>query len=194
MALKLQPRTAVDVAQSGVVCPGGSQLAGQNGSVAAHGGHLPVDTEEVQPPVLWYGVPGQGGVLPVGCSKGAAVDHSAQGGKFHSFHLGCGKDVYIGGPLGSGVGGLGGVGVMVAGGDEDGDGQLPQGLGEGLNGLGVDPLGIQQISPQQHQICPLRLGQLGQTAGEVPQFPPPLGGLGGGEAAEGGVQVEVRGV
>ena len=83
---------------------------------------------------------------------------------------------------------------MVAGGDKDGDGQFPQGLGEGLDGLGVDPLCIQQISPQQHQVCPLRLGQLGQTAGEVPQFPPPLGGLGGGEAAEGGVQVEVRGV
>ena len=83
---------------------------------------------------------------------------------------------------------------MVARGKKDGTGNGAQCPGEGLGGLGVEAVPVQQVAGQEHQLDLLGPGQGGQILQQLPLLPPAALGLLGGEAGKGAVQMEVGGM
>ena len=81
---------------------------------------------------------------------------------------------------------------MVAGGDKDRAAHVPQGEGQGLGGLPVGVLPVQQVAREQHQIGPPVPGQVGQPPGQRALLAAALGRPLRREGGEGGVQVEIR--
>lgn len=103
--------------------------------------------------VLLLGVEaGQGAVHPVEGGKGTAVDHRPQLGHLHLGRGGLGEDMYVVRPGKLSVGGGGGVGVVVAGGEKDLCLQLLQDLIEGLDRFRPGPLAVKEVPRQKDQV------------------------------------------
>ena len=100
--------------------------------------------------------------------------------------------MYIIRPGEAGVGTVLGPGVVIARGKKHRAGNRAQSFSQGLGGLPVDVLAVQQVAGEQDQIRPLRPGQVGQTPGQLPQLAAALGGVLGAQAGKGTVQVKVR--
>ena len=120
----------VDVAQSGVVRFGIFQGFGIDGGVAPRGPHLPVDAQQVKPPVQAGGEAGKRVVLPVGGCKGAAVYGAVELRELNRLQIRLCKNMYVVRPGNGGVGRFCVEIVVVAGGDEHRDRHLLQGLGQ----------------------------------------------------------------
>ena len=184
----------MDMAQGGVDHAAFFQGFGVDRPIGPRLPHLAVDAQQVRPAVLWRGKARQRVVLPVGSGEGAAVDHTAQLGQLYRPHLRRCKDMYIVRPIHRRIGRFLPVIVVVARGDEHRHGHVPQRLGQRPDGLGIDPLPIQQVAGEQHQVHPLLPGQTGQAGGKLPQLPPALGAFFPVQAGHGGVQVKIGGV
>ena len=66
---------------------------------------------------------------------------------------------------------------MIARGNEDGRGNLTQGLGQGLGGLVVGLSAVEQVAGQEDQTGVPVPGQLGKAVQQLPLLPAALGGL-----------------
>jgi len=133
----------------------------------------------------------QGAVHPMGGEEGAAVDHRSQVGELHPLRVGRGEDVDVAGPGETGVGRGRRIGVMVAGGNEDLGFYLFQGVVEKLQGLGTDPLAVEEVPGQEDELGLGLFGGVGQTGQELALLLPPFRCLVRRQGAEGGVQMKV---
>ncbi len=85
------------------------------------------------------------------------------------------------------IGGPGGPGVVVAGGEENLSLQLLQGVVQDLHGLRPGPLPVEEVPRQKEQVGLALPDGVGQPGQQGPLFLPPLRRLIGGEGLEGGV-------
>ena len=99
--------------------------------------------------------------------------------------------MYVVRPVQGGPHGPGTVEVVVTRGNKHRAGDGGQGAPQGLGGLPKDPLRVQQVAGQKHQVGSLLPGQGGQVLQQLPLLPPALGGPLRGQAGKGAVQVEV---
>ena len=187
----LELSALVDVAQGQVGQAAAGDVLRSEGTVGTLGGGVPVEAAQVEFPVRRGGEARQGAVLLVGGAEGPAPDGAVPIRQGDALHPGGAEDVDLLRPVGGSPHRLLGPAVVVARGDKHRTGHLPQGDFQGPDGLGVDPLRVQQVAGQEDQVGPPVPGQLGQPGGQLPQLLPPPGGPLGAQAGEGAVQMEV---
>ena len=152
--------------------------------------HLAVQAEKIQQSVAGGAEALQQGralLSGIGC----AVDAQAQLGQRDGFNLVFCKYVDVFRQRQTGIGGVGGVPVVVAGRDEHRHGHLPQAGAERLAGLGVAQIAVEQIARQQHQLQLLGPHQLRQALQQLPLLGAAHGGLAGAQPLKGRIQVQV---
>ena len=99
--------------------------------------------------VLGGGEAQEGGAVGMGGGKGRSVDDTIELWELNGFHRDGGENMYIVGPVGSGVNGAGGPEIVIAWGDEHRDMDFRQGAGEGLDCLLIGLAGVQQVAGEQ---------------------------------------------
>jgi hypothetical protein len=93
-----------------------------------------------------------------------------------------------------GIGRLGGVVIVISRGNEHGRGNLPQTAYQLFACLVVCIVAVQQIAGEQHNIHALTARQGAEGAQQLTLLTAAYGGLTGGQALKGGVQMQVGAV
>ena len=83
---------------------------------------------------------------------------------------------------------------MVAWREEDLRAAAPEGLRQGLDGLGPGPVTVQQVSGEEQKIAVRRVAAVHELKDGLALLPPPLGGGLLAQGGKGRVEVEVCGV
>ena len=95
-------------------------------------------------------------------------------------------------PLHSQIGTAGAVPVMVAGGDIDLRGHLPQRGGQTFRRVPIGVGAVKKVTGKQHQLNAVLVDVVGKTHRQVTAFPAAGGGLLGRQRGKGAVKMKVR--
>ena len=122
------------------------------------------------------------------------MDGAAVLGKRDGLHPILCKDMHIVRPQRAGVGTAGGVGIVVAGGDDHLSPKAAQRLRQQAGGIAADGGAVKEVACQQHQLYVVVVGPVHQTLYALPALGTALASLRRCQGAEGTVQMEVPGV
>ena len=124
--------------------------------------------------------------------EGRAVEHQIFFRPFQRLDTGLRENMHVVRPLHSQIGTAGAVPVMVAGGDIDLRGHLPQRGGQTFRRVPIGVGAVKKVTGKQHQLNAVLVDVVGKTHRQVTAFPAAGGGLLGRQRGKGAVKMKVR--